>query len=305
MTSYKKKVYRCSGLLLLLGLLGASAFGCRSCQNQHAIDVDGMKRTFRLHVPASYDGTTPVPLLLVLHQFTDTARGMQKLTGFDAIADTEGFIVAYPQGRFRRWNTSPSGRTGDLAFLLALIDWVAAHYNLDERRVYATGASAGGMMSQYLARNTDRIAAIAPVMGAVQPAVLDSGTHSGPVPVLMIHGTADPVVPYGVEGTLSNSGPHGAFLSVPDNIARWAELNGCDNTPEIVPLSSGDCMVDQIVYSCAEGAETILYRVEGGGHTWPGRKNRYPAFIVGKTCMNLDASRAIWDFFARQSRPIP
>lgn len=295
-----KRSFRYVVFALLLGLLIGSG-----CHAQHTIQVDGMKRSFRLHVPASYDSTTPVPLLLALHQFTDTARGMQKLTGFDAIADTEGFIVAYPQGRFRRWNASPSGRPDDLAFLLALIDWVDTHYNLDERRVYATGASAGGMMSQYLARNTDRIAAIAPVMSAVQPGVIETGTNPGPVPVLLIHGTADPVVPYGEEDVLTDIGPQGLLLSAPDNAAKWAELNGCEGLPETVPLSVGDCVVNQIVYPCAAGADVILYRVEGGGHTWPGHKNRYPRFIVGPTCMEIDASQLIWDFFARQSRPIP
>jgi polyhydroxybutyrate depolymerase len=309
MCDIKRRAYRYSSLFLLLCLIGIGAMGCCNARDKHTIIVDGHKRTFLLHVPNTYDGTTPMPLVMALHQFTDTSRGMRKLTGFDCIADAEGFLVAYPQGRFRTWNADGEGRTDDVAFLLALVDWVGAHYNLDEQRVYATGASAGGMMSQYLVRHTDRITAIAPVMGAAQPSVFESGTHPGAMPVLMIHGTADPVVPYGEEGVLTDLGRQGVYLSVPDNAATWAMLNGCEGAPDTIPQPDPNpCdtfVVDKIVYPCEAGPEVILFRVGDGGHTWPGRKNKYPAFIVGKTCMDLDASQEIWDFFARQSRPIP
>jgi polyhydroxybutyrate depolymerase len=278
-----------AGVLVCAVLLAA-------CGDTRHLRVDGATRSYRLHVPDTCTDGQPVPLLLALHQFSDTARGMERLTGFNAIADREGFIVAYPQGRFRIWRV---GEEADVAFLDALIDALSAEYPIDPERIYATGASAGGMMIQYYACRGGRLAAIAPVMGSMEQANADACADSARLPVLLIHGDADPVVPFGGGETPAGPGMRPVFLSAPENAAFWAARNGCGPDPrieEIVHPVGGDRAL-RSTWDCPE-APVVFYQVVGGGHTWPGRHNRYPAFITGPTSQAIDASETVWGFLA-------
>lgn len=285
--------------ILLMGLLLA---GCGS----RRLDVQGLQRTYRLHVPDTYTGDSPVPLVIALHQFSDTAAGMEKLTGFDAVADREGFIVAYPQGRWRIWQVGSRDGTDDVAFIEALIDALALEFNVDPDRVYATGASAGGMMAQYLACETDRFAAIAPVMGSLERKVAEACTPRR-IPVLTIHGDADPVIPYAGGLTNAGPGPKVDFVGAVETVTWWAARAGCPMLPVTVEITNpldGDTAT-RTAYLCEDGTEVVHYRVAGGGHTWPGHANRYPRFIVGKTSQAFDATEVIWNFFQRHHRGDP
>ncbi|MCC6142169.1 MAG: prolyl oligopeptidase family serine peptidase, partial [Candidatus Hydrogenedentes bacterium] len=260
-----------------------------------------------LHVPAGYDGSTPRPLVFALHQFTDTGRGMQRLTGFDAIADRERFFVVYPDGIFRTWNAGRGSDVDDVGFIETLADQIQQDFNIDPTRIYATGASAGGMMAQYLACHSGLFAAIAPVMGSMTEANVQECASTG-LPVLIIHGTADPVVPFEGGDTFAGPGNRVRFLSAPDNAAFWAERNECGAEPIRTPLPDSvpddETKVVQVTFpACAPGQEVVLYEVEGGGHTWPGSNNRYPAFIVGRASREINASEVIWEFFSAHARP--
>ncbi|HOV60762.1 MAG TPA: PHB depolymerase family esterase [Candidatus Hydrogenedentes bacterium] len=292
-------------LLGLLCVLPACVAGC--FRREESIVVEGERRYYRLHVPGDVASRAPVPVLFALHQFSDTDRGMERLTGFNDLADAEGFIVVYPQGRFRVWNTGGERGEADLRFLEQLLDHVAGRYPVDLARVYATGASAGGMMAQYWARRSQRVAAIAPVMGSMSRGDMEADPPASgrPVPVLILHGDRDPVVPYNGGDTYAGPGRTARFLSAPENAAYWATRNGCAEQPETERLPDADpgdgFGVTLTRWSCPETAPVMLYTVEGGGHTWPGRKNWYPAFIVGPVAPEPDASQLIWDFL-RQFR---
>ncbi len=288
-------VSRALGLVLLAVVL-------TGCGARH-ITVDGMQRGYRIHVPDTYTGTAPVPLLLALHQFSDTAAGMEKLTGFNRVADREGFIVVYPQGRFRIWRVGEDEGVDDVAFLETLIDALAAEYNIDPNRIYATGASAGGMMAQYLACKTSRFAAIATVMGSIERPLSETCAPAR-IPVLLMHGDADPVIPYA--GGLTDAGPgrQPNFLGAAENAAWWAQINGCPQLPVAVDIRNpiaGDAAT-RVSYVCEDGIEVQFYTLIGGGHTWPGRNNWYPRFIVGPTSQAFDATEVIWAFLARHTR---
>jgi polyhydroxybutyrate depolymerase len=295
---------------LTLLAVALAAGGCAAIRayaagaTTHRIVSGGRTRTFLVYAPAGRGG--PMPVVLLLHGSTGDGAGMLGLTGFDRVADADGFIAVYPDGYRRSWadgrGVSPADQAGvdDVAFLGAVLDDVDAHYPADRSRTYVTGISNGAMMAHRLGCDlAGRITAIAPDAGGMSVATSLACHPSRPVPVLDIQGTADPLVPYGggevtVPGTGAQRGP---LLSAPDTAAAWNRLDGCAGGPvsSRVPDSADDGTTTSIQRWC--GGEVELYTVTGGGHTWPGGVQYLPAAIVGRTARDFDASTVIGAFF--------
>jgi len=259
----------------------------------------GVWRDYRLSVPATYTGESPVPLIVNLHGLGSNAYEQELYANFPAVADTAGFLTVQPNGIANSWNAGfIIGGPDDLGFLTRLVDHLAESYALDPARIYATGMSNGGFMSHYLAcERSGRFAAIASVTGTMSPFVYQNCDPGRPVPVMQIHGTADAVVPYGGSA---------AFVPVDSLVAFWAAYNQCDPVPDtslvpdVIPWDSSTAVRYTYLGDLAE-SEVVLYRVENGGHTWPG------AISLPGTVTNLDfrASVEIWRFFRRHPHPDP
>jgi polyhydroxybutyrate depolymerase len=262
-----------------------------------SINSGSLWRTYRLYKPSSYTGTQPYPLVLNLHGYTSNSFAQQIYGNFMPIADTAKFLVVHPQGTKDAsnqpyWNAGlSSGGANDLLFLSSLIDTLKAHYNIDPNSVYSTGMSNGGFMSNYLACNlSNKIAAIAGVTGTMFSNWSFTCNPGRPVPVMHIHGTADPTVPY-------NGGS--GMVAVDTLIKIWRVKNNCNPVPttSAVPnINTGDgCTADHFLYSGGTSGSTIeLYRVNGGAHTWPGA-----SVVVGTTNQDFSASVQIWRFFRK------
>lgn len=265
------------------------------------------ERSFLVHVPKGYGEAKRYPLVVAMHQFTDTPKGTESLTGFSELADAEGFFVVYPKGIMRGWNAGMRESPNDVAFIEALIDEMARKYSIDSTRIYACGLSAGGMMAQWLACRTDRFAAVAALAGSLTTGATANCSNTKPTPVLLMHGTEDTVVPYAGGETYAGPGMRPVFLSAEAGAQYWADHNGCTGAPqqeELAPRETADDgRVIKYTYPCTAAAEVLRYEVRGGGHTWPGRKNWYPAFIVGPTSAQIDATAEIWAFFKRHALP--
>jgi len=268
-------------------------------------------REYVLHVPETLDLETPAPLVIALHQFSDTGRRMQALTGFDAIADREGFIVAYPDGILVSWNSDIDGNTGgvkfvdDERFILELAERLQERHNIDPDRIYLTGASNGGMMTQLMGcRHGDVFAAIAPVMGSLEKVNADGCEPDVPISVLLIHGTEDPIVPYA--GGLQDGPRSPYYLSAEKNAEHWAEYGGCSGDPETTIIPPVEGQYGELLLTsytrCEPGIEIALCTVTGGGHTWPGSAGNYDEALVGPTSYALNASEYIWAFFKAHPR---
>ena len=260
--------------------------------------VDNLRRSYLLHIPRAYDSRQPTPLILAFHGRLGTGQKMEKLTNLSDLADKQGLIVVYPNGVGRSWNaghgTGKAEAKGvdDVEFTLRLIDILSQTLNIDHNRVYATGFSNGATFVHRLACElSEKIAAIAAVAGTIAPKIGRNCHPKRPVAVLQIHGTADPIVPWG--GGLTGGG--GFVESVAATIAGWVERNGCTAKPEVADLGGG--VSRESSNSCRNGTRVILYRVKGGGHTWPGGYQHLPKKVVGETNLSWDASQAIWDFF--------
>jgi polyhydroxybutyrate depolymerase len=281
-----------------------------SGETRLTIDVSGRTRSFVLFQPVGLSGS--VPLVIALHGRLGTGSGMEKLTHFEAIAEREKFLLIYPDGVKKSWNDgrgTPAEKEGvdDVGFIRALIDSAVRHWSVDPKRVYVTGISNGGFMTMRLATELpDRIAAAAVVV-----ATMDAGTaqaaarsHEQPVSLLIVHGTKDPLVPFGGGSVHSKAG--GAILSHDSTVKWWAQRDGCyvSAIARTIADSAGDGTTVRVrdYRNGSQDAEVVSYVIENGGHTWPGGWQYLPVFMVGKTSRNLDASAVIWDFFRRHSR---
>lgn len=254
-------------------------------------------RSYLITVPQGYDPAEPVPLVLVLHGQSGSGERTRGYSGFDALADEFGFAVVYPDGVDGSWNDGRPGADDtlpdDLAFFSALIDRVGRLIAVDRDRVYAAGISAGGMMAYRLACALPETVAAAAVIAATMPAYLtDDCDGSPPIPLLVIHGTDDPILPWmGIRET---------FLSARDTQRYWADHNTCLTALPPIAVEDGDPSDGTRVLlsqygDCANGARFTFYTVVFGGHTWPGQT--IPAIGLGATSMDIDATRIIWHFF--------
>lgn len=274
--------------------------GILHAQTTESFVYDGINRSYIVYTPPSYVPGSAMPLVFVLHGFTQTSQAIMDVSGFNAIADTANFIVVYPNGVGNAWNSN-SGMTGgstadDIGFIAALTDTMFSRYGVDTARVFSCGFSAGGYMSHRLACESSRCyAAVASVAGTMSTAAYAACVPTRPVPVLQIHGTSDAIVSY-------NGGIGG--VSVDDVISKWTAIDFCPATPVITALPNTNLFdnstVESSVYgSCAAGSEVKLLKVIGGGHQWPGTT----ALLGGLGTINRDinASGEIWNFFRRFS----
>jgi polyhydroxybutyrate depolymerase len=290
-------------LAILLLLLPGSSLAAQTDggERSRALEVGGSTRTYHLHLPPSYQPGRPLPLVLLFHAAGGNGRGIARHTGLSDVAEREGFVVAYPDGIGGRWNDGrrPGGRD-DVGFVRALLDTLRRELSIDSTRIYAAGISNGAMFSYRLACELPgAFAAIAPVAGGFPAPLLEPCTGATPVSVLAFQGTADRSIPYG-----GGIGPRGQVLSAERSAAFWAAAGGCAGAPEESPAvdSVGDgTRLRRLSHTgCADGREVVLYRIEGGGHTWPGGPP--DAGRAGRVTREIDATEAIWEFFRLHPR---
>jgi len=272
------------------------------------LEVGGRTRSYILHVPAHTSGR--VPLVIALHGGGSRAAGAQRLTKLDQIADREGFIVVYPESADGHWNDGridPSipADVDDVAFIRTLIDTLAAEYPIDTARVFATGISNGGMMAYRLACElSDKIAAIAPVAGAVAGDLAPRCQPARPVSVIAMNGTADPLVPW-EGGQVHGVRDRGAVLGARASVALFAQVARC-GAPVTAWEPDRDRLdgtrVQDVTYGGCDRAAVELVNIDGGGHTWPGGAQYLPVAWIGRASREFSASERIWRFFAEHGR---
>jgi polyhydroxybutyrate depolymerase len=310
-----------SAPIVLAALLLAAACAAEPAPGDQtrALTHGGRARSYVLHVPPGGDGA-PRPLLLAFHGGGGDAHGFQRNAGLDRLADRDGWLVAYPNGtgrffdaRLLTWNAggccahAQESGVDDVGFALAVIDDAARAAPVDRARVYATGHSNGAMMAYRLAAEAaDRIAAIAPVGGAMTVARF---APSRPVPVLHVHSVDDPRALY-AGGVTRNLGREIRHNSVEAELARWRERDGCPAQPEERERrerrAAGGALHRAVLLvwaPCAAGSEVRLWRLAGGGHGWPGADPILSERLMGPRTDVISASEEVWAFLARFALP--
>lgn len=279
---------------MVVALVEAVSYQVRYRSNGFLVS-SGRERDYVLHVPRSYTRDRPTPLVISMHGAGLWGAAQREISEWDRVADREGFIVVYPSGEghgLRVWGVDRGpGLMRDVRFIAALIDTLAANYNIDSTRIYANGLSNGGGMSFVLSCTmSDRIAAIG-LVGAAQTLPFSWCTDKRAVPMISFHGTDDNAAPYNGGSSWVTSR---AFPSAPGWASNWARRNGCAPTP----IDSAVAMdVTRRTYiGCVDDATVVLYTIHGGGHTWPGGA-QFPEWFLGSTSRSIDASTLMWEFF--------
>lgn len=255
------------------------------------LTVKGLERSYLLHIPSGLDSLRPVPVVFAFHEFDSSGITLRSLTGFNEIADKEGFLVIYPEGSglfgASTWNNGGGccgyaaiNNVDEAAFVRQILSDVVTIVSIDTKRIYATGFSHGASLPYRLAcEMSDTFAAIAPVSGVL---LYSPCKPKEPVSAIHVHGLNDNHMPYHGDGH-HNSPP------VESVIKLWAQLDGCTNTPEIEKLQNNT--ITHTAYdSCKAGTAVELYTFESGTSSWP-QKSVWPT------------SQIIWDFFAAHPKP--
>ena len=270
----------------------------------------GRARTYQVH---DFSGGKRAPMVIVMHGGGGNAANAVMMTQFDVVARREHFIAVYPDGssmpatpNIETWNAghccaqAMRNKVDDVGFLSAMIDRMISSGKADPKRVYATGMSNGGMMSHRLALElSDKVAAVAPVVGAL------FGDENDPprgVPILIINGAVDRIVP-AEGGALSPGGSSIAAGQEDHSLAPskaqgefWARAGRCKaSVTRAVP---GASLTEYP--GCAGGVEVLHYTVTNNGHAWPGgNPGREGANVPSK---DFNASEVIWAFFKKHQK---
>jgi polyhydroxybutyrate depolymerase len=283
--------------------------------NQH-INIHGITRTYHLYNPSL---TVNTPIVFLFHGNGGSADGIAGLTKVKApylpwfdIAANEGLILVIPDGTIglknsQGWNDCRNDApripaTDDVGFINTLLDTLQQTLRYDVRKVYMVGTSNGGHFVMRLAQDMpERITAFASIV-ASGPASSKCNTSAIPVSALIMNGTADPLVPY--KGGITENG---TVVSTDSSIAYWVKRNGTKDTPIITefPQKSSSKVISYRYAQGLNGTEVMLYKVEGGGHIEPSRRERYSFLwtaFVGTQNGDIESAEEIWSFFKGKVR---
>jgi polyhydroxybutyrate depolymerase len=241
--------------------------------------VVGGSRPVKLVVPGSYDGSKPVPLVVLLHGYSATGFVQEAYFKLTAQAEKHGFLYAIPEGTkdsegLKFWNASDAccnfGNVDvdDSAYLAGVIDEIKKAYNVDPKRVHFIGHSNGGFMSFRMAcDHAEVVASIVSLAGAM-PSDATKCKATEPVSVLQVHGDADATVLY--EGGKFASA---SYPSARESVLQWTKTNGCSATPDTslapldleMKLAGAETSIERYG-DCMPGGAAELWTIAKGGH---------------------------------------
>lgn len=297
-------------LLLLSGLAVVATTCWVVPASSDSIDVNGVTRTFI----AQLSNTKPAPLVIVLHGNAETGADMASRTIWPALARQHGFGVVFPDGHNRAWadfrrndNRPDHARpeySDNVDFIVRLIGKFIADETADPKHIYITGVSKGGAMAMaMICGRADLFNAAASVIINLSDESAASCHPSRAVPLLMMNGTADPLIPY--EG----SRVVGGFWSTAKTLEFWRRVNGCETQDTaVIDLDdrnpSDKTTATRIESQCPPGRDVVLYRINNGGHRMPGTlpDTSFPRPVntsLGPQNRGVDGAGIIWAFFRK------
>ena len=294
---------RFAALLVTAGLL-ALPCGAEAASGRISVESNSVHRTATV-VEYSRLKKKRRPTVIVLHGGRGTGGRIRRILGLDELAIGSGAVMVYPDGIDGHWNRLRPPDTGpdDAAFLQALVNKLVAEGISDRRRIYLVGFSSGGMLALRTAcDHADLIAGVGAIGAALPAEVAATCKPSRPIPTILVNGTADPLVPF-LGGKANLTDDKGELASTEATLAPFAQAAGCTTArtasalPDRDPNDGSRVAVERF-NGCKVPVELI--RVDGGGHTIPGRptvSNR--GVPVGAQNNDFDAGRQVFEFFRR------
>lgn len=287
------------------------------------IEWDDSERAYGVYVPDL--PMSPAPVVFLLHGgggSAGTTWAQEHGRSWRALADEHGFVLVLPQGRSdpddaeaHHWNDcrtdvrSEAANTSedDMGFIVHLIDIVSGDAAIDVEQVFVTGASNGGMMTFRLALEaSERFAAAAAVI-ANMPDPSECGSSADPIPMLIMNGTDDPLIPHDGGCVAGSRCDRGRVMSTPETVAFWVESNGASTEPAVEKLRNrawfdGSTVTVYTFVGEDEGADVVYYHIDGGGHTVPGyeKTSAVRRAVSGSKNRDIDGPAEIWAFFLAQ-----
>ena len=274
-------------------------------------NYQGQERVYSLHIPDSFDGTRAAPLVVFLHGGGGNAQSAQGFTNFNAVSEENGFLMLYPQAGFEFPENSfiwADGRglapdeqgIDDVGFVNSLVEQLKSELNINEQKVYLCGFSNGSFLAQRIAfEESGQFAAIGTLGGTMSEKLYENGNPSRAIPMLYVFGTDDPLVP-SEGGFVSDNPDFDPVVGIDLAVEFWVRHNECQVAlPEVSVTDSNindNSTVDIFEYvEGVSGAKVKYYRVNGGGHTWPGVQLTNQE--LGEVNLDIQASEELWDFF--------
>lgn len=299
---------RAGWVLLLLLVLPCLALAQDNRLQRHSLSHDGLNRQYLSYAPRGAKALPGLrPLIVVLHGGGGTARQISRGTkrSFDQWADKLGFFVVYPNAVDKMWDTGGgfisealSPRRDDLGFLERVIDEMATRHPIDRSRVFATGISRGGHASFMLACRSSKVRAIAVVAMNLPKQLTSDCNQARATGLLMINGTEDPIVPYAGGRVVALRKPRDFVESVDQTLAIFGRRNRCAPTAKVqrIDQAKDGTVVEQQTWHC-RAAPMAIFKVVGGGHTWPSERSILPERLVGRVSRDIVATDRIVRFF--------
>lgn len=291
-----------------------------------SLTYEGVERDVAFYIPDSLSG--PAPLVVLLHGgggSVETTWRRDYGQTWRQLADEHGFVVMLPQGRAdlsdpesHHWNDCRTGIVNpdvatsldDSGFIRRAIQRLdQQRVNLDESRLYATGASNGGMMTFRLAFELGNFLAAGAAIIANLPDPSECDAPVSPIPILIMNGTADPLIPHEGGCVANPNCRRGEVRSTADTVDFWVSFNGASTNPQVEDVPNS-VILDQSTVQIftypnpTNGAEVVLYLIEGGGHTVPGPDGNTLSqrAVVGPQNQDIDGPVETWAFFSKHSR---
>ncbi len=261
-----------------------------AAQTWEDVKVGTSTRKTLTYVPKNVEKSPA--LVISLHGFNQDPEFQQNQTQWNALADTEGFIVTYPLGNNRMWDTSGMG---DVKFVEAVMKDMELKHHVDKNRIYLSGFSMGSWLGYHCLETLgNQIAAFGPVSG------VDIGKQpkaNRKVPIMHIHGTGDDVFKY-------TGDPHhmaGGYPSIEEYVKKWAAYEGCDaSNPQVIrPYPAGRKSANDtrtIYNNVNDDVEVNLISIDGKGHWHSNDPN------------GVNSTQELWNFFKHHQlnqHPVP
>jgi polyhydroxybutyrate depolymerase len=280
-----------------------------------SLEHQSFQRKYTIHQPQGFDNTSPTPVVLMLHGGGGTMQNAQPFTELNNTSNANGFLAVYPQGHTPvqngfswadgRGTAADNAGIDDIGFINKLLDVLESGYSADPERIYICGFSNGGFMTQRLAcQSNERFAAMASLGSIMDTMLISNCNPNRPKPMLLLLGTADPFVPYN-GGEMIGSGNVTPIVGMDTLVDFWKTNNGCTtanppiNLPDINTNDNSTVTVFEYTDCDCDNSIVKFYRINGGGHTWPGVPNPIYEIIAGPTNQDIHASDEIWDFFSQ------